>query len=402
MLPGLVSVALLISAVKALHMQILNSIALYQRQYNHTLEIKLTFDEKFAPRLSSASLRLCSLINGLICTCYDEAIYDTNVYISPDCFRMDKFWYSVLLYDQSSMINDPSFLLSNAIFVPAMNDTSAAIDKPIKQVTMILPLTLNDLARSILLFESINFHFSRNVLVCPIMELIIIVPDAQLDLLNTAFIGYQSKFCFPLLFVEESSLLDCPKHVYEDLIVNGNKYALQMALKLLVSERIKTSYYITLDADILMLESFRYEDIIIQDVFGNERALYHNENRFTYHPDWYTGSERTLSITSAKPESQGFGVTPAILSTYGTLLSLSAVRHRYSPTQIQKLPQSSFLRLSSINSFSTVDSSTEYYPWIEWIQSFGNPSIWSEYTIYRIVLDHLQASVYVFHFTRCC
>jgi len=42
-------------------------------------------------------------------------------------------------------------------------------------------------------------------------------------------------------------------------------YALQMALKLYVAKLVDTAFYVTLDSDLILLNSFSYEDIIFND-----------------------------------------------------------------------------------------------------------------------------------------
>jgi hypothetical protein len=377
--------ALFISASIALHVQILKPSALYERQYHQFLELKLDVDESFAHRLSSAGL--CVLVDGMICRCYDS-IHAAKLYVTPDCMPADSFWFSVLLYDNSSAYDDrEGFRLSNAYHIPALGDS--IINSMNKQLTMVLTLTLNDLARAVILIESISYHFPYNVSSCPILELLIIAPNDHVDVLGAVFSGYSSELCFPISVIEESSLFgltnsDCKRSVDQ----LASKYALQMAIKLLVSKRIKTTYFITLDADIVMLESFQYNDLIIQ-AQNNERAIYHREDRFAYHPDWYAGSERTLNLVSMNPESQGFGVTPALLSTYGSLLTLSAISHRFRPFNASNMMPSTITKLSALNAFK---QSFHLNPWIQLIRSFGNPDIWTEYTLYRIVLDQLQVS----------
>jgi len=74
---------------------------------------------------------------------------------------------------------------------------------------------------------------------CP-TQLLVVVPDAHVFALD---ILKQVNHCLAISIVEESSLFDGM------IQSTWPKYALQMALKLVVAQRVTTKYYITLDAD---------------------------------------------------------------------------------------------------------------------------------------------------------
>jgi hypothetical protein len=150
-----------------------------------------------------------------------------------------------------------------------------------------------------------------------------------------------------------------------------------MALKLLSSKLISTPFYLTLDADVVLLRGFSYSDIV--DHRG--RGLYDHEPRLAVHPIWWDGSEKYLRILNqnqgglesenselnARKQQQGFGVTPALLNTYGSILV------------INKLLTESSAALSNKN------------PIEAWINEFGvSDIVWSEYTLYALTLYHYQ------------
>lgn len=60
---------------------------------------------------------------------------------------------------------------------------------------------------------------------------------------------------------------------------------------------------------------------------------------------------------------QGFSVTPSLLSTVGSLSVISELRRRYG------------------DSLEHMEGS--------WLDTFGVSSVWTEYTLYRLVLDDL-------------
>mmetsp|Transcript_26119 Transcript_26119/g.80369 ORF Transcript_26119/g.80369 Transcript_26119/m.80369 type:complete len:92 (-) Transcript_26119:805-1080(-) len=90
--------------------------------------------------------------------------------------------------------------------------------------------------------------------------MIIVVPDSQgfaLDLLETL------DTCFVIKVINESTLFHgMPR-------ASWNKYALQMAIKLLVAQHVATNYYITLDADIVAVGSLDAKKLL-----PNGKAMY--------------------------------------------------------------------------------------------------------------------------------
>lgn len=46
------------------------------------------------------------------------------------------------------------------------------------------------------------------------------------------------------------------------------------------------------------------------------------------HPKWWHGSAKTLGVDD-NPEGEGFGVTPAVMSTVGCMLALERLRELY-------------------------------------------------------------------------
>ena len=189
----------------------------------------------------------------------------------------------------------------------------------------------------------------------------------------------------------------------------------------------------TLDADVVLLRSFNLDEILAdtadiqiskESSIGNndnnnkiidvrKKAIYEYENRYLAHPHWWVGSEKLLNITSRSPEKQGFGVTPALLSTYGSLLTLAAVEEAmllglekdYPGTCIscsgdivsneESRKKESHLFHDEVAHECSVsgDSCRNLQVEVEsrWLDGFGRDGVlWSEYTLYRIVLDHYQ------------
>lgn len=148
-------------------------------------------------------------------------------------------------------------------------------------------------------------------------------------------------------------------------------YVLQMAIKLFVANIVETQFYVTLDADIILLRSFEYQDIIIsvRNDTGEiimERGLYENEPR-EVHANWWVHSSRLLKLTGVDDQivgtaDGGFGVTPAILSVWGSHIVLDRLRTIYGKDMLEKTL----------------------------LENFNN-NIWTEYTSYALLLHDYGA-----------
>eukprot|EP00600_Ochromonadales_sp_CCMP1393_P018351 CAMPEP_0175020908 /NCGR_PEP_ID=MMETSP0005-20121125/14405_1 /TAXON_ID=420556 /ORGANISM="Ochromonas sp., Strain CCMP1393" /LENGTH=301 /DNA_ID=CAMNT_0016278867 /DNA_START=1 /DNA_END=907 /DNA_ORIENTATION=+ len=261
-----------------------------------------------------------------------------------------------------------------------------------------------------------------------------------------------------------------------------------MAIKLLAARVVKTRYYLTLDADVVLLRPFELSNILPltveaapftdakEEIDGKHikshsvtqetqeedsylrsasyRALYHFEER-SVHANWWEGSEQMLDVDAGtswdinsgnniQSQIQGFGVTPAILSTYGSLLTVAHLCDTISrtlplptstdPDPTPNTPGSTAGESSRSKSKSKSKSKSRsladthpglYFAYCEkwWLDGLGKPGyyswqkdkyntagadsegaastntntnsnanimIWSEYTLYRITLDHYE------------
>jgi hypothetical protein len=196
----------------------------------------------------------------------------------------------------------------------------------------------------------------------------IITPDMHVIPVQQLISGLTNLFPFLVSVVSEEKLFVDPSsdHSNISILKQAYPYAIQMAVKLLISRFISTSYYLTLDADLIMTHKFLYSDLV-RSTGGDdnsviEKAVYQPESR-QMHPKWWEGSHEFLSIPSTESmDNQGFSVTPALLSTYGALVTLEHIRDLYGASQYLEF----------------------------WLTSFGHTTLWSEYTLYRIVLDHYE------------
>ena len=198
-------------------------------------------------------------------------------------------------------------------------------------------------------------------------EMLIVVPDMQAQAIASRLSADTNaatpRLPFPVTVVPESTLFD-----QDDMFVRS-KYALQMALKLLCARLVHTPWMLTMDADLVLLRPLS-RDRIFESVDG--RGFYDPEPRHV-HADWWLDSARLLGLYDQDqdggfdPSGPGFGVTPAVLSTPGALEVLEALRLRVGATE----PGDPFVE--------------------SWLRSYGEAPYlgWSEYTLYRLLLDHV-------------
>ncbi|CAN0536973.1 unnamed protein product, partial [Laminaria digitata] len=83
---------------------------------------------------------------------------------------------------------------------------------------------------------------------------------------------------------------------------------------------VKTSFYLTLDADVLCTK----EGLSEEDLLPRGKGNFVPEGRHV-HPRWWHGAAKTLGVEE-DPLGQGFGVTPAVLSTEGAKLAVERLR----------------------------------------------------------------------------
>ena len=271
----------------------------------------------------------CLVANGLVCKCFNESLDSVSLRWTSECSKNYTFMtLSMMLIDMESGLK---YISSNSHFFYRDHPNEDFLNFPNSNernlVTLVLPLSYDDIGRCMMLINSL--HLIKNNAV---YEMYVIMPPNQIHLTKFIFQSFQNSLSFPLHVISEEFLFSSSyyttmtssvsyKSSYKKnaqlnyLKMKAYPYAIQMAIKLLISRQIKTAFYITLDADLLLLRPF-----YIKDIINNGYALYRHEGRFEAHPDWWVGSEELLRINSIRPLEQGFGVTPAILSTYGALL----------------------------------------------------------------------------------
>lgn len=235
-------------------------------------------------------------------------------------------------------------------------------------LSLVLPLTLTDVSRASILLESLQ-KIPRGV----VSAMFIIVPDREVIIIGRLLEDFRSLLPFSLTLVEESSLFVRPQQRWQ----RQHPYATQMAIKLLIARVIETDFYLTLDADHYLLHPLDLSTLLRQhpDTLVTQ-AVYHYEE-YTVHERWWEGSRRLLKADDVSLASLGFGVTPALLSPWASLMTLTLLFDALSE------------EVRVVGGEEGVEEVLEGV----WLDGLGEGNhIWTEYTLYRTALEVLSVS----------
>ncbi len=212
------------------------------------------------------------------------------------------------------------------------------------QLSLVLPLTLEDAGRAMLLLGSLDKCWQDKQ---EIETLWVVVPEHQVF----AFAATFENNPWHGIHIEVISERSLFQHHWSP---KWQGYALQMSLKLLVSKMVKTDFYLTLDADVICAAPLKMSDIIQHGKGG-----YVPELR-TIHPQWWEASETLLGLDQSGDHVR-FGATPAVLRTKTALSVLKMLENKLGED------------------------------WeMMWLENWGmghKPLWWTEYTLYRIVAE---------------
>lgn len=329
-----------------------------QDRYNESLTIEYTFQESFVTASLLSTSSACILINGQECQCFDDI---NSVVWSAGCKpESASYWFSILF--KATSLEAPRSIAS----LPVRIETTDKV--PLNQLTLILPLTLDDLSRAALLIHSL-----KRVQFGTVYQMLIFVPDSQHSLLLPPLQAMTLALQFDVVIYPESVLFHS-----ENFQAETYPYGIQMAIKLLCARLVQTRYYLTLDADVILNQDLSVS--VLSSLLPTDesdsflRTVYENEPR-TVHPTWWSGSEAVLRLSSSQIHA-GFGVTPALISTYGSLLTLNLISQTLG---------------CSVDTDGSMRVCDPLAAERAWLTSFGrNGVLWSEYTLYRLALDHYE------------
>ena len=301
---------------------------------------------------------LCLTANGERCHCFPaplSSVQPSSLILPASCVRQDGFYLGAEIAGQVTT---------------AVRAGSPSFDK----ITLVLPLTSSDLDRAAVLF----YTLSRIPDASFVASLIVLTPEHDVDAVSSS--SALRHLAFPVHVHGEAQLLGPLKAGRRHF-----PYAVQMALKLLVSSIVRTDHYLTLDADVLLLQPNLLPLLVHQGL-----ALFQDESRGV-HWYWWQGSAAVLGLastsvlsppTSHEPTGDGFSVTPALLSTYGALVTLSLLKRRFYPIGGEAWVS---LWVSTLGEAET--EAEENVPSFVSEKGVGGVVVWTEYTLYRLALD---------------
>ena len=155
------------------------------------------------------------------------------------------------------------------VVVPELEqEESVVVDDPHGGgLTLALNLVLSDVPRALLLLSTLPYHLTSP----PIKRLLLIVPDHHYHAFTPLYSHGLLANHYPTTIIPESLLL----HRYPN--PSWDTYAIQMALKLLVSTVVDTDYYLTLDADVLAVGPLPGLEELLLPSGTNKGAVYVDE-----------------------------------------------------------------------------------------------------------------------------
>jgi hypothetical protein len=356
------------SVCSVVDVRILNKNAISSREFE---SLFLAFEPDDLP----ANTSMCIAINGVDCYC-DKLV--AEIVLPAQC-ALDNpeisYWLALKIIGEDGVtyIVDPTFIPivgDKSWKTQCLTNNNCLMSKPGEAsrvvshdgLTILLTLAITDISRSSVLFTSLYANdYERN----NIEEFIIVVPDKDYDditdaLLPLLYTSLIRELSYNVIIMKESLLFH--RDTYYQIRRGGVfPYAIQMAVKLLAAKIVQTKNYLVLDSDLILLRQLLVHELVV----NGAHAIYHHEDR-SMHADWWVQSETFLSLTNDSVynsrhvrEQQGFGVTPALLNTFGATLVLSEISQRYGGVDAEK----------------------------SWLTCFGKDCVWSEYTLYRVVLD---------------
>lgn len=387
---------------------------------------------------SDGEVEFCVLLDAERCTCdrrsmvrdllYDrssnEVMRQFSVILPPSCVPpssrdIDGRLHSYAVEVFSSSGNERESEISSPVYFGTGEGNMAT--QRAGKMTLVLPLTMKDMRRSLILFRTLAGLPRPSC----VHELLVLCPDTQAhDIaaeLGDFYKGLGKEQDFPIRVVGENTLF-----ARGGIPASADKYGLQMALKLLVAKVVQTPFYLTLDADLVLLKPELLSSVLLAT--GGKRAVFEDEGR-DVHPEWWMGSAALLGLAGDQKdvmdssEKAGFGVTPSALSTFGARLTVREVLLRVSecfpmnaPTQrtpqggtassdlalLEEVWLTHFLRPYGgdqterkavvIDAGGSSSSSTDEGTGGQCLPE-GQVVLWSEYTLYRLALGHKH----VFH-----
>ena len=190
------------------------------------ISLTLRFDPLEVAAEDVNNSEVCMLINGDICHCFGSAFKDTQLSlvsacrhaISESCTNTGycQYWFGLQLFPPSIESSPKRSIATSAIHVMSHQDLRS-------RITLLLPLTLDDLSRATVLLHSLS-HIPLNT----VYEMLVFVPDSQKRLVEGAILGAVQSLdlTFPVAVHAESVLFASGTSAVKNVF----PYAIQMSL----------------------------------------------------------------------------------------------------------------------------------------------------------------------------
>lgn len=189
-------------------------------------------------------------------------------------------------------------------------------------LTLVMLTTFKDFSRSVISQVSLQLHMPPAV----VKELLLVVPHSEFIVLRSFYASFKNSPWAVRVVPEYQALRTTKAKLQGTRGLYG--YKLQMLLKLYSALEVRSPFYLLLDSDVLMVNSVRNSSWLFP---APGKAVYQPQQRRT-HAEWWKDSEEMLGLTgclSRDMDARLFGVTPAILSTNISLMTVKYIEKRF-------------------------------------------------------------------------
>jgi hypothetical protein len=170
-----------------------------------------------------------------------------------------------------------------------------------RQLDAVLPLTAADADRAQILFRSLEAFFE------PLGTCYVVAPDAEVAAVRAKVPHDRYMVLADSDVIPELRAFQRAARFRARLRLAGppfHGWFVQQLVKLAIADRVQTSFYVTLDADVICVRPTRYEDLVV----GGRAVV---QTTPPNHPEWNDDAERVLALPRL---GRQYAVTPALFS----------------------------------------------------------------------------------------
>lgn len=170
-----------------------------------------------------------------------------------------------------------------------------------ERLDAVLPLAARDAPRARILLRSLAAFFE------PLGRLYVVAPDGEADAVRAELAGFEHVLLRDSDVIPEIGWFRGTARLRARLRLVGppfHGWYVQQLVKLAIAKRVETPFYVTLDSDVICVNSTTYGQLV-----SDGRAVV--QTTPPNHPEWNDDAERVLALPRS---GRQFGVTPAVLS----------------------------------------------------------------------------------------